>query len=120
MPLHERVFGYPDGSVLVALVPSKFLVQPRVRVSREAQATLRFPLFDGSNQALNAILAGICEVFFVLDDLAHFADESIVVADHSVKTLIPLDAATWLYLQACILDPIQRMTGTAMLLPIAL
>jgi len=94
VPLDQGVFGYPDGSVLVALVPSKLLVQPRVRVSTEPQATLRFPLFDRTNQALNAVLAGIREVFLVLDDLAYLADEGIVMTDHSVKAIIFMNAVS--------------------------
>jgi hypothetical protein len=92
MPLHERVFGYPDGSVLVALIASKLLVNPRMRVSAEAQAPLRFPLFNGTNETLNTILTRIREVFFVLDDLAHFSNKSIIVPDHSIKALVFLDA----------------------------
>ena len=150
MPLNQGVFGYPDGSVLVALIAPKLLVNPRMSVSREAQPTLRFPLFNGPNQTFNAVLAGIREVFFVLDDLAYLAHKSKVVADHSLKALIFLDAVSpavvqqnhfvvrqqtlrcltqsperlpnnaWSYLQVCILEPIQRMTGTAIEFPIAL
>jgi hypothetical protein len=78
------VFGYPDGSGIVALIPSELLPEPRMGVSGEPQATLRFPLFYGTNQALNAVLASIHKVFLVLDDLAYLADKCVVVADHSV------------------------------------
>jgi hypothetical protein len=84
MPLHERVFGYADRAVIVALVASKLLINPRMRVSAEPQATLRFPLFDSTNQALNTVLTSIDKVLFVLDDLAYLADKSIIVADHSI------------------------------------
>ena len=81
-----------DGSVLVRLVTPKLLIDPRVSVSREPQATLWFPLFDCPNQALDAVLTGIGKVFFVLDDLAHFSNKCVVVADHSIKALIGMDA----------------------------
>jgi hypothetical protein len=55
-----------------------------VGVSAEPQAPLRFPLFDCTNETLNAVLASIDKVFFVLDDLAYLTDEGIVVADHSL------------------------------------
>jgi hypothetical protein len=86
------VFGYPDGSVLIALIPSKFLVKPRMSVSAKPKTPLRLPLFDGTNQALNAVLASIREVFFVLDDLTDFTDERKVMANHSVKAIIFIDA----------------------------
>ena len=78
------MFGYPDGSGIVALIPPELLPKPRVRVSGEPQATLRFPLFNCPNETLNAILTRIHKVLFVLDDLADLADKSIVVADHSI------------------------------------
>lgn len=86
------MLSYPNRPVLVALIASKLLVKPRVRVSTEPQATLRFPLFYGTNETLNAILTRIRKVFLVLDDLADFADESVVMADHSIKAIIFLDA----------------------------
>ena len=84
VPFYESVFCNPDGAVLVRLIASKLLVNPRMSVSREPQTTLWFPLFDCTNQALNAVLAGIREVFFVLDDLTHFPDEGEIVSDHSI------------------------------------
>ena len=92
VPFYKCVFGNPDGSVLVRLITPKLLVDPRMRVSAESQATLWFPLFDCPNQAIDAVMAGIGEVFFVLDDLAHFTDEGVVVADHSIKAIIGMDA----------------------------
>jgi hypothetical protein len=53
-------------------------------ISREAQPTLWFPLFDCPNQTFDAVLAGIREVFLVLDDLADFPDKGKVMADHSI------------------------------------
>jgi len=78
------MFGNPDGAVLVGLIPPKLLVNPRMCVGREAQTTLWFPLFDCTNEPLNAVLAGIREVFLVLDDLAHLADESKVMTHHGI------------------------------------
>ena len=86
------MFGNPDGSVLVALIPPKLLVNPRMCIGAKPQSTLWFPLFDCPNQALNAILAGIREVFFMLDDLAHLADKGEVMANHSIKALVGMDA----------------------------
>ena len=88
VPFYKRVFCNPDGSVLVRLVASKLLVDPRMSVCREPQPTLRFPLFDCTNQALDAVLAGIHKVFFMLDDLAYLTDEGVVVANHSIKAII--------------------------------
>ena len=85
VPLDQGVLGNPDGSVLVRLIPPELLVNPRMCVSREAQPTLWFPLFDCPYQAFNAVLAGIHKVFFVLDDLAHVSDETHVMAHHSIK-----------------------------------
>lgn len=92
VPLDQGMLGNPDGAVLVRLIASKLLVYPRMSVSRESQPTFWLPLFDCSNQALNAVLASICEVFFMLDDLAHLADEGVVMADHSIKALVGIDA----------------------------
>ena len=84
MPFDQGVFSYPDCAVLVRLISSKLLINPRMRVSAEPQTSLRFPLFDGTNQALNAILASINKVFLVLDNLADLPNKSIIVADHSI------------------------------------
>jgi len=84
VPLDQCMFGNPDGSVLVALIPPKLLVNPRMCISREAQTTLWFPFLNRTNETLNAVLAGIREVFFVLDDLANFPNKGKVVADHSI------------------------------------
>ena len=92
VPLDKCVFGNPDGSVLVALVSPKLLVNPRMCIGREAQPTLWFPLFDCTNQALNAVLTSIYKVFFVLDDLTHLAYEGKVMADHSIKAFVGMDA----------------------------
>jgi len=92
VPLDQRMFGNPDGSVLIALVSPKLLVNPRMCVGREAQPPLWFPLFDCPYQAFNAVLASIGEVFFVLDDLTYFPDKGKVMADHSVKALVGMDA----------------------------
>jgi hypothetical protein len=86
------VFGYPDRAVLVRLIASKLLINPRMRVSAEPQATLRFPLFDCTNQALDAVLASIHKVFLVLYDLADLADEGEVMADHGIKAFVGMDA----------------------------
>ena len=83
VPLDQCMFGNPNGSVLVALVSPKLLVNPRMSVSREAQPTLRFPLFDCPYETFNAVLASIYKMLLVLDDLAYLADECEVVADHS-------------------------------------
>jgi len=92
VPLDQCVFGNPNGSVLVALVSPKLLVNPRMSVSREAQPTLRFPLFDCTYQAFNAVLASIYKVLFMLDDLAHLTDKCEVMPDHSIKALVGMDA----------------------------
>ena len=92
VPLDQGMFGNPNGAVLVALVSPKLLINPRMCVSAEPQAPLRFPLFDRSYQALDAVLAGIGEVFFVLDDLANFPNKGEVMADHSVKAFVGMDA----------------------------
>ena len=92
VPLDQCMFGNPDGAVLGGLIPPKLLVNPRMCVGREAQTTLWFPLFDCPNQTFDAVLAGIREVLFVLDDLTHLADEGEVVADHSIKALVGMDA----------------------------
>jgi len=92
VPLDQGMFGNPDGSVLVALIPPKLLVNPRMCIGAKPQSTLWFPLFDCSYQALNAILASIREVFFVLDDLTHLADEGEVMADHGIKAFVGMDA----------------------------
>ena len=92
VPLDQGVLGNPDGSVLVRLIPPELLVNPRMCVSREAQPTLWFPLFDCPYQAFNAVLAGIHKVFLVLDDLAHFPNKREVMADHSIKALVGMDA----------------------------
>ena len=93
MPLDQCVFSNPDGSVLVRLIPSELLVYPRMCVSREPQSTLRFPLFDCSDETFYAVLAGIHKVFLVLDDLADFTNEGVVVTDHSIKAIIGMDAS---------------------------
>ena len=93
VPLDQGMLGNPDGSVLVALVASKLLIYPRVSISREPQATLWLPLFYCSDKTLDAVLAGIYKVFFVLDDLAHLTHKSIVVSDHSIKAIIGMDAS---------------------------
>ena len=92
VPLDKGMFGNPDGSVLVGLIPPKLLVNPRMSVSAEAQPTLRLPLFDCPYQAFDAVLASIYKVLFMLDDLAHFPDEGKVMADHSIKAFVSMDA----------------------------
>ena len=84
VPFYERVFSNPDGAVLVRLIASKLLVNPRMSISAEPQPTLWLPLLDCPYQALNAVLAGIRKVFFVLDDLTHFPDEGKIVSYHSI------------------------------------
>lgn len=84
VPFYECVFCYPDGAVLVALIASELLIDPRMSISREAQTTLWFPLFNRSDKTFDAVLASICEVFLVLDDLAYFPDKGEVVTDHSI------------------------------------
>ena len=91
MPLHQSVFGYADGSGVVALIPPELLPEPRVGVSTEPQTTLRFPLFNGTNKTLNAVLTSIDKVFLVLDDLTNFTNKGVVVTDHSLKTIIFMD-----------------------------
>ena len=92
VPLDQGMLGNADGSVLVALVASELLVNPRMSISGESQSTLWLPLFYGSDKTLDAVLASIGEVFLVLDNLAHLTDEGIVVADHSIKAIIGMDA----------------------------
>ena len=93
MPLDQGMLGNPDGSVLVALVASELLVDPWMGIGGEPQTTLWFPLFNRSDKTFDAILAGINKVFFVLDDLADFTDEGIVVANHSIKAIIGMDTS---------------------------
>ena len=92
VPLDQGMFGNPDGAVLVRLIPPKLLVNPRMCVGAKPQSTLWFPLFNCSNQTFDAVLAGIREVFFMLDDLADFPDKGKVMADHSIKALVGMDA----------------------------
>lgn len=92
VPFYKRVFGNPDGSILVTLIAPELLIDPRVSICAEPQTTLWLPLFDCSDKTLNAVLAGIHKVFFVLDDLADFPDKSIVVSDHSIKAIVGIDA----------------------------
>jgi len=92
VPLDQGMLGNADGSVLVALVSPKLLINPRMCVSAEPQAPLWFPLLYCTNETLNAVLAGIREMFFVLDDLADFPDEREVMADHGIKTFVGMDA----------------------------
>ena len=93
VPLDECVFCDTDGAVLVALIASKLLIDPRMSVSRKPQATLWFPLFDCPYKTFNAVLTSIDEVFFMLDDLTDFTNEGVVVADHSIKAIIGMDAS---------------------------
>jgi hypothetical protein len=53
-------------------------------VSGKPQTTLWFPLFNRSDKTFDAVLASINKVFFVLDNLAHFSDKSVVVTNHSI------------------------------------
>ena len=92
MPLDQSMLGNSDGAVLIRLVTSELLVDPRMRVSAESQPTLWLPLFDCSYQALDTVLASIYKVFFMLDDLTDFTNEGVVVANHSIKAIIGMDA----------------------------
>jgi hypothetical protein len=55
-----------------------------VSVGREAQPSFRLPLFDGTYDTFDAVLASIYKVFFVLDDLANIPYEAHIVAHHGI------------------------------------
>ena len=92
VPFYKRVFSNADGSILVRLVASEFLVDPRMCVGREPQPTLWLPLFNCPYKTLNAVLASVNKMLLVLYDLADFPDEGEIMANHSIKALVGMDA----------------------------
>lgn len=150
MPLDYCVFCYAYGSLFVVLPASKLLMNPWMAIGRELQVALWLPLFDCSYQPRYAVLATVEIFFTVFDYLADLSDDAEVVTHHDIHALGSQDAVAVSvlecchlgvrqqnirspveapdecanssagYLHLCMRSPIQRITGTAMLLPIAL
>ena len=92
VPLDECMLCYPNGSRLVGLITPELLIDPRMCVGCESQATLRLPLFNGTNETLYAVLASIAEMLPMFDDLTNFPDEGEIVANHGIKAIVLHDA----------------------------